>query len=178
MRVITIVSSLAILAGPAFSQSTSPSGGGSLGSPGPAPLNAPAAKPRSPAPNPLRMEDISNIKGSTVYGSDDKKIGSISTVLMKPESKTIDRFVISEGGVLGVGSHYVALPVDAFSWDTQREAFTIAKTADDLKSMPEWREQLSAVPDSDSSGTSRSSGGGLMGTLPPTSSPASSAPGR
>jgi sporulation protein YlmC with PRC-barrel domain len=87
------------------------------------------------------MEDVSKITGSTVYGNDDSKIGSVSTLLMKPESKTIDRFVVSEGGVLGVGSHKVALPVDQFTWDSDKGGFKIAKSADDLKSMPEWQNQ-------------------------------------
>ena len=85
------------------------------------------------------MEDVSKITGSSVYGSDDKKIGSVSTVLMKPDSKQIDRFVVTEGGVLGVGGRDVALPADEFKWDASKGGFKIAKTEDQLKSMPEWK---------------------------------------
>ena len=53
----------------------------------------PAAAPRPPMPNPLTQEDLSRVKGTDVYGTDDKKIGSINTVLMDPQSKTIDRLV-------------------------------------------------------------------------------------
>jgi hypothetical protein len=63
---------------------------------------------------------------------------------MKPDTKTIDRLVVGEGGVLGVGSHDVALPIDAFSWDAQKGGFRIAKSADELKSMPEWKQPQSA----------------------------------
>lgn len=87
------------------------------------------------------MEDVSKISGSAVYGSDNSKIGSVSTVLMKPENKTIDRFVVSSGGVLGVGGHKVALPLDQFTWDSEKDGYKIAKTSDDLKSMPEWQNQ-------------------------------------
>jgi hypothetical protein len=90
--------------------------------------------------NPLTTEDVSHITGTAVYGSDDKKIGSISHVLMQPGSKTIDRLVVAEGGVLGLGAHDVALPIDQFTWDQQKEAFTIDKTNDDLKAMAEWRD--------------------------------------
>jgi hypothetical protein len=107
------------------------------------------------------MEDISKINGAPVYGSDDGKIGSISTVLMKPESKTIDRFVVGEGGVLGVGTHYVALPINAFSWDSQRGGFRLAKTADDLKAMPEWKQQVAEAPDTGAADAPRSSGGAI-----------------
>lgn len=145
LRVITAVSSIALLAaGTALAQSAShspPAGsGGGLGAP-----SAAAPRPRAPAPNPLKLEDVSKLEGTSVYGNDGKKIGSVSTVLMKPESKTIDRLVVGEGGVLGIGSHRVALPIDAFSWDAQKDGFTVAKTADDIKSMPEWKE-LSEAP--------------------------------
>jgi sporulation protein YlmC with PRC-barrel domain len=139
LRVITAVSSLALLAGPALAQTAPPS---SLGGAGPMrPPSAAPERPRAPMPNPLTMEDVSQIKGTAVYDSGGKKIGSISTVLMQPSSKTIDRLVVGEGGVLGVGSHHVALPVDAFAWDSQKDGFTLTKTADDLKSMPEWQQQ-------------------------------------
>ena len=59
---------------------------------------------------------------------------------MKPEDKTIDRLVVRSGSVLGVGGHLVAMPLDAFSWDADAEAFKIGKSAGDLKTMAEWQE--------------------------------------
>jgi len=103
------------------------------------PASAPAAAPHKPAPNPLKSEDVSAIKGATVYGSDDKKIGSIATVLMQPDNKTIDRLVVASGGVLGLGAHDVALPLDQFSWDADKGGFKLAKTGDELKTMAEWK---------------------------------------
>ena len=95
---------------------------------------------RQPTPNPLAQQDISNIEGTSVYGSDDKKIGSVQRVLMDPQSKKIDRLVINSGGVLGVGGHRVAIPVDQFSWDADKSAFKLPTTVASLKSMPEWVE--------------------------------------
>ncbi len=138
LRVVTAVSSLALLAGPALAQTSNPSMGGA------GQMNRPstaASQPRAPMPNPLTMEDVSQIKGTAVYDSSGSKIGNISTVLMQPSSKTIDRLVVGEGGILGVGSHHVALPVDAFSWDSEKGGFTLAKTSADLRSMPEWQQQ-------------------------------------
>jgi hypothetical protein len=145
IRVMTIASALALLAGPALAQS--PSTGGPVRTPGPPPITSqPAAQPPAPVVNPLTMEDVSQVKGAPVYGSDDKKIGSVSTVLMKPESKTIDRMVVGAGGMLGVGTHYVVLPITDFTWDAQAAAFKIAKTTDDVKAMPEWHEQVGEMP--------------------------------
>ena len=160
-RIVATASVLALLAGPvaftaAQAQTQAPP---SSHPPATSPSAPTATAPRTPMPDPMAQEDVSEVKGSAVYGSDDKKIGSVSTVLMDPKSKTVDRLVVSEGGVLGVGSHRVALPVDAFKWDGEKDGFKIAKTADDLKKMPEWKSAstASAAP-SGGSGTMPSSG--------------------
>jgi sporulation protein YlmC with PRC-barrel domain len=138
-KLLTAASALMLMAAPVLAQTT----------PSPAPRSTPpaatttppAAAVRTPTPDPLKMEDVSKINGTAVYGSDDSKIGSVSTVLMKPESKTIDRVVVNAGGVLGVGGHKVAVPISQLTWDSEKDAFKIAKTSDDLKAMPEWQNQ-------------------------------------
>ena len=157
---IAAVSALALLAGPALAQTTSPGGGAGTRPSTTPPAAAPAPKP---LPDPMKQEDVSQIKGSAVYDSDDKKIGSVSAVLMKPESKQIDRFVVTAGGVLGVGGRDLALPTDDFKWDVAKGGFKIAKTEAQLKSMPEWKAPGSEI----STGSS---------TPPSTKAPSSSAP--
>lgn len=152
MRAIAIaaVSTFALISAPAFAQTT-PSAGGMGTSPPAAATHTGGAgavmHPAAPQPNPLTEADVSKITGTAVYGSDDQKIGSISTELMKPDSKTIDRLVVSTGGVLGVGAHYVALPIDQFSWDRGKNAFKISSTEKELAGMPAWHEQSAAVPE-------------------------------
>jgi sporulation protein YlmC with PRC-barrel domain len=132
MRLLSIsAAALALSTSVAFAQMAPVPGSASPGA---------TAMPQRPAVNPLTLEDVSHITGTAVYGGDDKKIGSVSDVLMNPGSKTIDRFVVAEGGVLGVGAHHVALPVDQFRWSQDKDGFTIAKTADDLKSMAAWQD--------------------------------------
>ena len=113
---LAAVSALALLAGPVLAQTASP-GAGPSRSPGGPP---PATTQQAPKPNPLKQEDVSQITGSAVYGSDNKKIGTVNAVLMNPESKAIDRLVVGAGGVLGIGAHDVALPLDQFHWDAQQ----------------------------------------------------------
>jgi sporulation protein YlmC with PRC-barrel domain len=149
---------LALLAAPVMAQTTGgsprPSGGAS----------GQTAAPRAPMPNPMTQEDVSKIKGADVYGTDDKKIGTVDTVLMNPQSKSIDRLVVKAGGVLGVGGHDVAIPVDQFNWDSGKEGFRLSKTADDLKNMPEWKAASSGgSTSSGSSGASRTTGMGTSG---------------
>jgi hypothetical protein len=136
---IAAVAAVALMAGTASAQVTPPSSTTRTPTPGATTAPAPAAKP-APAVNPLAQEDVSRIDGTGVYGSDDSKIGHISTVLMNPGSKQIDRMVISSGGVLGVGSHRVAMPVDKFTWDGDKGVFRLQTTVADLKGQPEWVE--------------------------------------
>lgn len=160
--VAAVAALLAFGAGGAFAQSSTSGPGAAAPSRSAAPpsSNAPPSSSASssnsaPMKDPLSSEDISQIDGSSVVASDGTSIGKVSTVLMDPASKKVDRLVIAEGGVLGVGAHKVALPVDAFHWDAQKHQFTIQKTADDLKAMPEWQQpQLAAAPSGGSSGSS------------------------
>ena len=136
---IATASAVMLMAAPALAQ-TAPSAPSRTPDPN-ASISLPAPIPKTPAPDPLKMEDVSKISGFAVYGTDDSKVGSVSTVLMNPANKTIDRLVVNSGGVLGVGGHKVVIPVDQFKWDGEKDAYRLAKTADDLKSMPEWQSQ-------------------------------------
>ena len=138
-KLITAASALVLMAAPVLAQTTPSQAPRST--PPAATTTPPAAAVRTPAPDPLKMEDVSKINGTTVYGSDDSKIGSVSTVLMKPDTKTIDRVVVNAGGVLGVGGHKVAVPINQLTWDSDKGGFKMAKTTDDLKAMPEWQSQ-------------------------------------
>jgi len=139
MRTIPIaVAALALMTGVASAQtSTTPN---APARPAPGATTAPAAAQKTPAINPLTQEDVSKIDGTSVYGGDDGKIGHVSTILMDPSSKKIDRLVVTAGGVLGVGGHRVAVPVDQFSWDADRGVFKLGMTEAALKQMPEWIE--------------------------------------
>ena len=138
---LVAASALTLLAVPALAQTTSPGASNTPRSAGTgtSPSTAPQATSKG---DPLKQDDVSEIKGAAVYGSDDKKIGTIATVLMKPESKTIDRLVVGAGGLLGVGARDVAMPIDQFQWDAAKGGFKIAKTEDDMKKMPEWKAAL------------------------------------
>ena len=135
MRTIPIAAAalLVIASGVASAQTTSPRPPGAT-----APTaTAPAPKP---TPNPLKQEEVSQIEGNSVYGGDNEKIGHVSNVLMNPDSKQIDRLVVTSGGFLGMGGHRVAIPVDKFAWDAEKGAFRLPMTTANVKEMPEWAE--------------------------------------
>ncbi len=134
---IAAVAALALMAGGASAQTSTSDN--TARAPAPGATATPAAKPTS-AVNPLTQEDVSRIDGTGVYGSDNTKVGHISATLMNPSNKQIDRLVVSSGGVLGVGSHQVAIPVDQFSWDGDKGVFKLSTTVAELKTKPEWIE--------------------------------------
>lgn len=151
MRAISIAaaSAAALLSVSAYAQSPSPSGGASPSHPATAPAAA-----KKPEPNPLRQADVSKITGSAVYGSDGKEIGDVTTELMRPGSKKIDRLVVRSGGILGIGGRQVALPLDKFTWDSAKGAFTVDTTAQAVKSMAAWKGPSSSSASTAASGSS------------------------
>lgn len=148
MRATSILAASAALlfSASAFAQSTPPAT-----QHGPGAGTAPAAAVHTPKPNPLMQADVNKIEGAEVLGRDGKKIGDVSTVLMQPQDKKIDQLVVHTGGVLGIGGRYVALPVTAFNWDSNKDAFTIDKTANDVKYLAEWKGSSSTATETGSS---------------------------
>jgi sporulation protein YlmC with PRC-barrel domain len=55
----------------------------------------------------------SKLKGMTVIGSDDQKIGSVSDILLDKSGK-VRALIVGVGGLLGLGARQVAVEFDAF----------------------------------------------------------------
>jgi hypothetical protein len=103
---------------------------------------AASAQPTQKAvtPNPLKQEDVAQIEGTRVYGGDNGEAGRVSAVLMNPDTKRIERLVVTTGGVLGVGGHRAAIPVEEFLWDDSKGVFRLPMTIVNLRALPEWTE--------------------------------------
>jgi sporulation protein YlmC with PRC-barrel domain len=110
-----------------------------------------ATAQRPPTPDPWQQADVSKLEGVAVIASDGRQIGDISTILMQPKDRRIDRLVVHVGGVLGMGGRYVAMPVADFTWDGVKNAFLIAKTANDVTYMADWRPATTPPVESGSS---------------------------
>src|SRR5438067_10180911 len=150
MRTIPITAAALVILSTAASAQMTPSRDNNATTPAPrtstsAPATTSAPPQRIAQKNPLTQEDVSLIEGTSVYGGDDGKVGHISHVLMEPQSKKIDRLVVSTGGFLGMGTHRVAIAVDQFSWDADRGVFKVKETQQALKDKPEWVEGSSAT---------------------------------
>ncbi|RWL80545.1 MAG: PRC-barrel domain containing protein [Mesorhizobium sp.] len=64
----------------------------------------------------MRVDDL---KGTTVYGANDAKIGSIGDVVLTPDNKP-DAVIVDVGGFLGIGAKEVAVGMDKLKFMTDK----------------------------------------------------------
>jgi sporulation protein YlmC with PRC-barrel domain len=84
----------------------------------------------------------SNVVGLDIYNEQNNSIGKIQDVAFD-SSKKITGYILSVGGFLGMGTHYVAVDPDsvAIKYDTGNKVWraTMNATKDQLKSAPEFK---------------------------------------
>ena len=84
----------------------------------------------------------SNVVGLDIYNSQNNDIGKIQDIAFDA-SKKVTGYILSVGGFLGMGTHYVAVNPDALmvSYDSQKKVWkaTMNATKDQLKSAPEFK---------------------------------------
>jgi sporulation protein YlmC with PRC-barrel domain len=84
----------------------------------------------------------SNVVGLDIHNSQNDNIGKIQDIAFDT-SKKVTGYILSVGGFLGIGTHYVAVNPDAVmvSYDAQNKVWkaTMNATKDQLKSAPEFK---------------------------------------
>jgi len=115
----------------------------------------------------------SKFKGTDVVGSDNEKIGDVSDILFDKSGK-VEAFVISVGGVLGMGAKEVALAPNSFDvvpgQNGSSSKLKLAATKDELA---QTFARYEPPRPTGTTGSGNSMGGGGMrpaGTTPPASS--------
>ena len=114
-----------------------------------APANAPqtAAQPvPADGPNFIQVKSTdmlsSNVVGLDIYNSQNNDIGKIQDIAFD-SSKQVTGYILSVGGFLGMGTHYVAVNPGAVmvSYDASNKSWkaTMNATKDQLKSAPEFK---------------------------------------
>jgi hypothetical protein len=137
MRIIpmSVIAAVA-LAGAAFAQnSTEPT----------QPANSPQPVP-SAAPNFISLDTsdmlTSNVVGLDVRNDQNANIGKIQDVAFD-NSKALKGYIVSVGGFLGIGTHYVAVQPDSvmIRYDANAKTWraTMNATKDQLKAAPEFK---------------------------------------
>ena len=115
---------------------------------GPAPDNSKVQTAPMPGKGPsfitLQNDDMlsSNVVGLDIYNDQNNDIGKIQDIAFD-SSKKVAGYILSVGGFLGMGTHYVAVDPDAVkvTYDTSNKVWraTMNATRDQLKSAPEFK---------------------------------------
>jgi sporulation protein YlmC with PRC-barrel domain len=85
-------------------------------------------------------DEVDDIRGATLYGTDDEKIGKIDDVIFDHSSGTIQYAVVDAGGWLSTKKFLV--PADRIrSYGAQGKDFSIDMTKDAVRSLPEYDEK-------------------------------------
>ena len=100
--------------------------------------------------------------GVNVYNQGNEKIGEIKDILLAKSGKA-DKVILSVGGFLGIGEHYVAVPFDQIKWvdepvrsassDTRTTTGASTTTSSTRKWYPDHalynatKDQLKAMPE-------------------------------
>ena len=101
-----------------------------------------AAIPGHPNLHAVASDEISadRLKGTTVYGANNKDIGEIGDVVLTTAGK-VDAIVVDVGGFLGIGQKPVAISMDnlQFMQDANGNWFLYTNfTGDELKNQPAY----------------------------------------
>jgi hypothetical protein len=78
------------------------------------------------------------VDGTAVYGSDQKKIGSIERVMIDKQSGKVAYAVLGYGGFLGMGEEHYPTPWSSLTYDTSLGGYRIAVTKDQLEKAPKY----------------------------------------
>jgi hypothetical protein len=110
-----------------------------------APANATQDVPKD-GPNFIQVQSTdmlsSNVVGLDIHNGQNDNIGKIQDIAFDA-SKKVTGYILSVGGFLGMGTHYVAVNPHAVvvSYDAQNKVWkaTMNATKDQLKSAPEFK---------------------------------------
>jgi sporulation protein YlmC with PRC-barrel domain len=85
---------------------------------------------------PVRILASSSIMGDKIYNSVGEDLGKIKDIMINIESGSIEYLVVEFGGFIGLGEKYFAFPYRVFSIDTDRHAFILNQSKEELESAP------------------------------------------
>jgi hypothetical protein len=94
------------------------------------------------------MTDQSNLissdkeAGKAIYGAEDKKIGSIESVMVDKDSGEIAYAVLSFGGFFGVGDEHYPVPWRLLRYDSELGGYRSDISGNRLKGAPKHGSEL------------------------------------
>jgi len=86
-----------------------------------------------------RLIASNRIEGTTVYGRDGQKVGSVHSFIVDKLSGQVAYAVLSFGGFLGLGQKYHPLPWGSLTYDLDREGYVVNVDKAMLDGSPSYR---------------------------------------
>jgi len=81
------------------------------------------------------------VEGTTVYGADGDKIGSIDNVMIEKRSGQVSYAVLSFGGFLGMGTDHYPLPWSMLRYDEDKGGYVVNITREQLENAPRYADE-------------------------------------
>lgn len=78
------------------------------------------------------------VEGTSVYGADSKKIGSIQRIILEKRGGHVAYAVLSFGGFLGIGDDYYPLPWEKLQYDEELDGYRIDLTKEQIENGPKF----------------------------------------
>ncbi|MFN4098976.1 MAG: PRC-barrel domain-containing protein [Pararhodobacter sp.] len=85
-----------------------------------------------------RLIASDKIEGTSVYGQDGEKIGSVYNFMVDKRSGKASYAVMSFGGFLGIGERYHPLPWDTLKYDQGLGGYIVNLTREQLEGAPHY----------------------------------------
>tara|TARA_R110000787_G_scaffold123014_1_gene233918 strand:+ start:108 stop:476 length:369 start_codon:yes stop_codon:yes gene_type:complete len=76
------------------------------------------------------------VDGTSVYGADEDKIGSVKSVMIDKRGGNVAYAVLSVGGFLGIGEKYHSVPWSKLDYDEKLGGYRLDVTEDQLRDAP------------------------------------------
>lgn len=86
-----------------------------------------------------RLISSDKVEGTSVYGRDREKIGSVYTLMIDKVSGQVSYAVVRFGGFLGIGDDYYPLPWRSLDYDTDLGGYIVSVTRGQLENAPRYR---------------------------------------
>jgi hypothetical protein len=94
-----------------------------------------------------RLIASNRVEGTSVYGRDGSKVGSVHSFMVDKLTGQVAYAVLSFGGFLGLGQKYHPLPWDSLNYDVGREGYVVNVDKTLLEGSPSYRPDDAPVFD-------------------------------
>ena len=81
------------------------------------------------------------VEGTSVYGSDNSHIGSITRLMIDKQSGQVAYAVMSFGGFLGLGEETYTIPWGKLTYNTDLGGYSTDVSSDQVKGSPDFARQ-------------------------------------